>query len=94
MSPPDSSEDHGEPGGAEAAKGAGGGEAPADGPRGEPQPLGILFIAAAIALALLLTIVGLLAVAAMSRMPAPAGLGELGRGDFERIALDNERRPA
>lgn len=35
----------------------------------EPQNLGILFIAAAIALAVLLTIVALLAYAAMSRTP-------------------------
>jgi hypothetical protein len=45
-----------------------------EGPGSEPQSLGILFIAAALGLALLLTIVGLLAAAAMSRMP-PAALG-------------------
>jgi hypothetical protein len=46
------------------------GDAPgAPDPSQEPQGLGILFLAAAVALALLLTIIGLLAAAAMSRMP-------------------------
>lgn len=48
------------------------GGSPRDVPSEAGQNLGILFIAAAIGLAILLTIVGLLAVAAMSRaLPAP-----------------------
>ncbi|MCK6587449.1 MAG: hypothetical protein L6Q76_07680 [Polyangiaceae bacterium] len=57
------------------APSAGGAQEAPEGPRPEPGNLGILFLAAAIALALLLTIIGLLAFAAMSRTPparAPA----------------------
>jgi hypothetical protein len=66
MSPP---ADHEEPG---ASPSAGDDkEPPGDGPRGEPQSVGILFIAAAMGLALLLGVIGMLAFAAMSRMPPP-----------------------
>jgi hypothetical protein len=55
---------------ARASEAPGDEEGTHEGPGGEVQGLGILFLAAAIGLALLRTIVGLLAVAAMSRMPA------------------------
>lgn len=66
MSPP---ADHEEPG---ASPSAGDDkEPPGDGRRGEPQSVGILFIAAAIGLAVVLGVIGMLAFAAMSRMPSP-----------------------
>ena len=67
MSPP---VDHEGPGGSPAA--GDDKEPPGDGPRGEPQSLGILFIAAAIGLAVLLGVIAMLAFAAMSRMPPQA----------------------
>jgi hypothetical protein len=86
MSPSDNHENEGEPlGGASAGSATKAGNASneserndgqdhREGPGSEPQSLGILFIAAAFGLALLLTIVGLLAAAAMSKMP-PSVLG-------------------
>lgn len=72
-------------------------EDPEQGPSGDGRdraPLGILFLAAAFALALLLTVIGLLAFAAMTPRSPPERSGEvLGPGPACGAALHGGGRP-